>query len=149
MSNRTTVERAAHARSRLAADHNVWISTASPTGLPHLVPLSLAWIDDAIVVATPSDTPTARNARATGRARAALDNADDVVLFDTDVKVAAFDQVDTSLASRYIAAVGWDPRDNPGDWSILVLTPRQAQAWNGPGEIAGRTIIRNGKWLEG
>lgn len=148
MPNRTVSERAAHARTRLSSDHNVWISTGSPDGTPHLVPLSLAWIDGTIVVATPSTTATARNAGANGRARAALDNADDVVIFDTDVEAHPFDQAPTSLVDGYVESVGWDPRDNPGTWSLLVLRPRTGHVWNGPAEIDGRTIIRNGTWLD-
>jgi len=148
MPNRTIAERAAHARNRLSSDHNVWISTGSQDGIPHLVPLSLAWLDGAIVVATPSTTPTARNARASGRARAALDNADDVVIFDTDVETQPFDDAPTAMVNGYIESVGWDPRDNPGSWSLLVLRPRTAHVWNGPAEIDGRTIIRDGRWLD-
>lgn len=149
MTNRSTVERASAARSRLESESNIWLATASSDGIPHLVPLSLAWIDEQIVVATPSDTPTARNAESHGRVRAALDSADDVVIFDADAVVINFDDAETSLATRYVVRVGWDPRDNPGAWSLLVLTPRRAQAWNSPSEIAGRTIIRDGHWLDG
>ena len=67
MTDRSTGERAALARMRLESEANVWIASASAAGIPHLVPLSLAWIDEHIVVATPSDTPTARNAAANGR----------------------------------------------------------------------------------
>lgn len=147
MARRSTAERVEHAKSRLAADANVWISTASPDGVPHLVPLSLAWIDDSIVVATPSNTPTARNARATRRARAALDSASDVVLFDADVSVFDIGEADQSVVDRYVARVGWDPRGESGEWVVLVLTPRRAQAWNSPAEIDGRTVIRDGTWL--
>ena len=108
----------------------------------------MAWIDGQIVVATPSDSPTARNAKSSGRARAALDGAVDVVIFDADVAVIDFDDAETSLAARYVDRVGWNPRNSPGVWSPLVLTPRRAQAWNSPSEIAGRTIIRDGRWLD-
>ena len=148
MTNRSTVVRAQQARSRLESEPNVWLATASTAGVPHLVPLSLAWIDDRIVVATPSETPTVQNAMSSERARAALDGADDVVIFDTDAAVFDFGDADESLVSRYVERVGWDPRDNPGRWSMLVLTPRRAQAWNGPSEIAGRTIVRDGRWLD-
>ena len=149
MTNRSTTERATAARARLESEPSIWLATASSDGFPHLVPLSLAWIDEQIVVATPSDTPTARNAESSGRVRAALDSADDVVIFDADVAVIDFDDPETSLAARYVDRVGWDPRNNPGAWSLLVLTPRRAQAWNSPSEIAGRTIIRDGQWLDG
>jgi Pyridoxamine 5'-phosphate oxidase len=130
-------------------DADVWIATASDEGIPHLVPLSLAWIDDRIVVATPSDTATARNAAATGRARAVLASTDDVVILDCDAEVLALDGADPSTMERYAARVGWDPRQESGDWAVLVLSIRRAQAWNSPAEIDGRTIVRDGRWLDG
>jgi len=82
--NRTIAERIAETRQRLNNDENVWIATASLGGVPHLVPLSLAWDGEAILVATRTNTPTVRNALASGRVRATLDSAADVVLPDTD-----------------------------------------------------------------
>lgn len=147
MSNRSTSVRAQEALARLQSEANVWVATASSDGVPHLVPLSLAWIDSQIVVATPFDTPTARNGAATGRARVALDGADDVVIFDVKVEVVDFDGADPALKESYVERVGWDPRNNPGHWSLLMLTPWRAQAWNSPSEISGRTIISDGQWL--
>ena len=147
MTGRSTAERAEHARRRLAGEANVWVATASNGGVPHLVPLSLAWIDNRIVVATPTDTPTARNAAATGTARAALDSADDVVIIDAATEVVAYGSAAPELRAGYVERVGWDPADNSGDWVLLILSPTRGQAWNGPGEIEGRTIIRDGAWL--
>jgi len=146
--NRSRAERAAQARARLASEPNVWVATASSEGDPHLVPLSLAWIDDQIIVATPSDTLTARNAQRNGRGRAALDGADEVVIFDVHIDVADFGEASPSLTQRYVERVGWDPRDIPGAWSLLVLTIWRGQAWNGPGEMTGRTIVGEGNWLD-
>lgn len=149
MTSRPTAQRCRQARARLETEANVWLATASSEGIPHLVPLSLAWIDGQIVVATPVDTPTVDNVVANGRARASLDSADDVVIIDADVVVHPYDDVEAALTGRYVDRVGWDPKTNPGTWCLLVLTPRRGQAWNGPGEIAGRTIIRDGRWLDG
>ncbi len=147
MANRTSCERADHTRRRLETEPNVWLATASPDGDPHLVPLSLAWIDDQIVVATPSDTITAKNAAANGRGRATLDSADDVAIFDVAIDVVDYRTADRTLIGGYVTRVGWDPGDNDGEWSLLILTLLRGQAWNGPGEMAGRTIIRDGAWL--
>jgi len=144
---RSTAERSSHARARLEADSNVWVATASSDGTPHLVPLSLAWIDDQIVVATAADTPTGRNVIESGKARAALDSADDVVIIDADARVVLFADAEPSMVERYVERVGWDPSNEPGQWALLVLTPTRGQAWIGPAEIAGRTFIRNGTWL--
>lgn len=149
MAPRSTHERIAHARERLASEANVWIATSSRQGNPHLVPLSLAWIENRIIVTTPIGTPTASNAGTTRRARAALDGADDVVIIDAAVEVTALEQAEDALIERYIAAVEWDPRQEQGAWAVLVLSPQRTQAWNGPAEISGRTIMRAGQWLDG
>ena len=148
MAPRSTAERIAHARARLESDANVWISTASAHGVPHLVPLSLAWIDEQIVVATSATSATAKNIVATGRARAALDSADDVVIIDTDARLVLFADAPQSTVEQYVHRVGWDPSNEPGEWALMVLTPIRGQAWIGPAEIAGRTFIRDGAWLE-
>lgn len=145
---RSAAQRQADALGRLERDANVWIATASADGRPHLVPLSLAWDGERILVATPSATPTARNAAATGMCKASLDSADDVVLIDADVEVIDFASVDPETATRYVERVGWNPADEPGAWSLLIVTPRTVRAWNGVGETVGRTIMRHGRWVD-
>lgn len=70
------------------------------------------------------------------------------MVFDADVAVVDMGEADAQLVDGYIERVGWDPRQESGAWSLLVLTLTRGQAWNGPGEIEGRTIIRNGQWLD-
>jgi hypothetical protein len=147
MTNRTRSERTEAAVRRLQTEPNVWVATASMSGVPHLVPLSLAWDGEAVIVATPTDTPTVRNAIASGVARATLDSADDVVIIDADVRVDDIVDVEPSKVDGYISRVGWDPREQSGTWSLLTLTPRRIQSWNGVGEIDGRTIMRNRTWV--
>ena len=70
-------------RALLAGAEDVWVATASPTGVPHLVPLSLAAVGtDLVVCATPATTTTARNIRSTGRARLGFGDPHDVVMVD-------------------------------------------------------------------
>ncbi len=49
---------------RLTQDIDVWTS-ASADGAPYLVPLSFDWDGEALLVATPTDSPTGRNLAAT------------------------------------------------------------------------------------
>lgn len=144
--NRTAGERIEDVLRRLAVDDNVWVATASMDGVPHLVPLSLAWDGEVILVATPTDSVTVRNAVASGRVRATLDSAADVVIFDTEATVTSLEEAGADEMSVYVSRVGWDPRDQQGDWSLLELTPTRVQAWNSVGEIDGRTIMRDGAW---
>jgi Pyridoxamine 5'-phosphate oxidase len=108
---RSASQRKADALLRLERDANVWIATSSADGQPHLVPLSLAWDGLHMLVATPSVTPTARNAAATGVCKASLDSADDVVIIDADVEVVDFASSDPETVARYVERVGWNPAD--------------------------------------
>ncbi len=60
----------------------------------------------------------------------------------------SFDDVDPAVVERYFQRVGWNPSDESGEWVLMMLTPTRGQAWNGPGEMTGRTFIRSGRWLD-
>ena len=147
MGIRSTDERRQQARHRLETDANVWIATADREGTPHLVPLSLVWDGARILVATPTASPTVRNATASGRARLALDSTDDVVLLDARVEAVDFAAAEPTTIELFTSRVGWDPRDEPGAWTLLVLTPTTVLAWRDVFEIEGRTIMRGGAWV--
>ena len=147
MANRTAGERIDHAIGRLEREPNVWVATASSDAVPHLVPLSLAWIQDRVVVATGTKTPTVRNLVASGQARLTLDSADDVVIIEATATVSDLADADPATMDAYIERVGWNPGSQSGEWSLIELSPRRTQAWIGSGEITGRTIMRDGIWL--
>ena len=69
---RPLAERRRDAEHRLAHDVDVWVATASADGAPYLVPLSFDWDGEALLVATPPDSPTGRNLAATRSARLGL-----------------------------------------------------------------------------
>jgi hypothetical protein len=148
MELRSTAQRIADTKARLETDADVWIATASGDGTPHLIPLSLGWDGGAILVTTPSDSPTVRNILATGRARAALDSAVEVVIISSSAKAIPLDEMDPETVERLVGRIGWDPRKASGRWSVLRLSPELIHAWNSEPEIEGRTIMRRGEWLE-
>lgn len=146
MAIRTPSERKADTQQRLEHDSNVWVATASDEGIPHMIPLSLGWDGARILVTTPTESPTARNALSSGRARASLDSALDVVIVDAAVEVVDVATASADVVTTYVDRVGWNPSDQSGDWSLLILTPRTVLAWNSVAEIQGRTIMRLGIW---
>lgn len=148
MAVRTTATRVAEAIRRLETEADIWIATASGDGAPHLIPLSLAWDGSHILVATPTASPTTRNIRATGRARASLADTDDVIIVRAAARAAPFAEVLPESAELFADRVGWDPRrQSGGEWSLLTLTPEVVFAWKGEAELAGRIIMRRGTWL--
>jgi hypothetical protein len=50
------------------------------------------------------------------------------------------------LADTYAAQADWDPRDAGEGYVYVVLAPERIQAWREANEIAGRTLMRGGRW---
>ena len=132
---------------RLAHDVDVWVGTASPDGAPYLVPLSFDWDGEALLLATPPDSPTGRNLAATGAARLGLGHTRDVCMIDGDVEVLELDALPDEQAERFAARAGFDPRESSTRFRWFRITPRRIQAWREENELRGRELMRDGRWL--
>ena len=131
---------------------DVWVaSTSAPesgSAQAYLVPLSLAWIDERVVVALESDSRTARNLAEQGTARLGLGPTRDVVIIDVVLdRAVTLEDVPAALADRYAAQADWDPRTAGGQYIYLVLRPERIQAWREANELAGRTLMRASSWI--
>ena len=111
------------------------------------MPLSLAWVDERVVVAVEASSVTARNVRASGAARVGVGPTRDVVLLDVALERAVPVGDDAALGQAYAAQADWDPREAPDGYVFLVLRPRRVQAWREADELAGRTLMRDGTWV--
>ena len=125
---------------------DVWVATAAAPDAPHLVPLSLAGVDDRVVVAREATSVTATNLATAGRARLAVGPTRDVVMIDAVLERSVDVAEDAALGSAYVAQADWDPRGLAG-YVFVVLRPVRIQAWRESNEIAGRTLMRDGVWL--
>jgi len=150
---RTLEQRKTDTLAKLSAPAvDVWVATAAVEAGGHassyLVPLSLAWIDDRIVLATEADSATARNIISHRRARLGLGPTRDVVMIDAELEqVHSLEEVPAGLARRYAMQADWDPRESGGQMRFLVLRPLRVQAWREVDELPGRTLMRGGAWL--
>jgi len=79
---RSRVQRRRDTEQRLTRDVDVWVASASADGVPYLVPLSFDWDGEALLVATPADSPTGRNLAATRTVRLGLGLTRDVSMID-------------------------------------------------------------------
>jgi Pyridoxamine 5'-phosphate oxidase len=145
---RTTAERVADAQAKLIGDSDVWIATGDSQGVAHLVPLSLCWHEGEIVVATEARSPTARNVVVSAQARLALGTTRDVVSIEATATVVARANANPSLVDAYRARVGWDPGADGGEWVFIRCSPVSVRVWRDVDEIAGRTVMRRGTWIE-
>lgn len=146
---RTPARRKADALAKLSQPGvDVWVATASSDGDPHLVPLSLAWDGDRVVLAGERHAVTFANLAAGGRARLAVGPERDVVMIDAVlVSMVAVDDAPRDVADAYVAQADWDPRESGDGFVFAVLVPERVQAWREANEIAGRTLMRHGHWL--
>ncbi len=150
---RTWEQRRVDTLAKLTAPNaDVWVATAAADADGHascyLVPLSLAWIDERVVLATEADSVTARNITSQGRARLGLGPTRDVVMIDAELEhVYGLDEVPVGLARRYTAQADWDPRESGDRMRFLVLRPQRIQAWREVDELPGRTLMRGGAWI--
>ena len=125
---------------------DVWVATASTDAAPHLVPVSLAWVEDRVVIAVEASSVTARNLTASGVARLAVGPTRDVVMIDAVLESTVDVAQGEELARAYVDQADWDPRHSTG-YVFLVLRPVRVQAWREANEIPGRTLMRDGTWL--
>jgi hypothetical protein len=125
---------------------DVWVASASASGEAHLVPVSLAWVDERAVIAVPEKSATTRNVTASGRARLAVGPTRDVVMIDAELEGTVAVDDDEALGEAYSAQADWDPRGD-SSYVFLVLRPVRLQAWREANEIAGRTLMRDGVWV--
>jgi hypothetical protein len=144
---RSPAERRRDTERRLENDVDVWVASASADGAPYLVPLSFDWDGEALLVATLADSPTGRNLGTTRRARVALGATRDVAMIDGDVEPVDIDALPREQAERFAARTGFDPRAESGTYRWFRIAPRRVQAWREANELAGRVLMRDGRWL--
>jgi hypothetical protein len=133
---------------------DVWVATAAADAAghasPYLVPLSLAWIGERVILATEADSVTAQNIMSARHTRLGLGPTRDVVMIDAELeRVYNLDEVPADLAHQYASQAGWDPRESGDGMRFLVLRPQRIQAWREVNELSGRALMRDGAWLTG
>ena len=145
---RSLEQRTADARVALAAVHaDVWVASASD-GRAHLVPLSFAWNGTDVFLAMEPGAVTLENVQHSGRARLGFGHTRDVVMVDaTLVDSMEAAEAPDDIASGYADQADWDPRASGGPFVFVRLRPERMQVWRESDEIAGRTVMRAGRWL--
>jgi hypothetical protein len=141
---RTKGQRKADTLAKLSAPvADVWVAT----GDTYLIPLTMAWTGERIVLATSGTSRTVRNLAAHGTARVALGPTRDVVMIDATLERTVPAAGADALGEAYAAQNDWDPRTAGDGYVFLVLRPDHIQAWREENELPGRLLMREGTWL--
>ena len=144
---RSPAQRRRDTEQRLTHDIDLWVASASADGGPYLVPLSFDWDGEAVLVATPAESPTGRNLATTQTARLGLGHTRDVSMIEGDVEILEIDALPQERGDRFATRAGFDPRaqDTPYRW--FRISPRRIQAWREVNELPDRELMRDGRWL--
>jgi hypothetical protein len=143
---RSRSQRRADTLTRLESDVDLWVASADEQGA-YLVPLSFYWDGRALTLSTPRASRTARNLVAARWARVALGHTRDVVIVEGPVEAIPLG-ADPALEEAHARAAGFDPRTLTEEYVYLRITPSEIQAWREANELAGRTLMRRGAWLD-
>ncbi|MFI1221337.1 MULTISPECIES: pyridoxamine 5'-phosphate oxidase [unclassified Streptomyces] len=132
----------------LRQDEDAWVATASPDGVPTLVPLSFLWDEagGALVMSTRRSNPTAVNVTSGGPIRVTLGPTRDVVLIEGEAGLVEGTDLPAAVADAFAAKLEWDPRNRPR-WVFLHITPHTVRAWREVNELAERDLMLAGEWL--
>lgn len=132
----------------LAKNRDAWLASASSGGKPQLIAVSCWWDGEAATIATRANTVTARNLDQTRVGRLGIGTPDDVIMIDVTVSErTTVADAQPEFRARFASAVGWDPADEGDDWAFFRLQPVRIQAYRGYGELQGRDVMRDGRWL--
>ena len=146
---RTVAERKADVIKAFEAHDHMWLATADLQGRPQLIAVATLWNGGAVVVTTRVESKTARNLAESGVAKLAHGTADDVVLVDAALETSVpAESADDDLVNAWVQANGWNPREEGDDWAFYRLRPLRIQAYQGFGELQGRDVMRDSRWLE-
>jgi Pyridoxamine 5'-phosphate oxidase len=143
---RSRAQRRRDTEHRLTHDIDVWAASASVDGAPYLVPLSFDWDGEALLLATPADSPTGRNLAASRTVRLGLGGTRDVSMIEGEVEVLEIDALPRELGDRFARRTGFDPRAEATPYRWFRVSPRRIQAWREANELPERELMRDGHW---
>ena len=143
---RSAAQRKADVLATLEGQAHAWLATAAGS-VPHVIVTQAVWDGASIVVATRHASRTARNLVASKVGRLAFGDADDAVLVDVELVQSQAAAGAGDIGATFERAAGWNPGDQGTDWWLFVLRPMRIQAYRGYGEIEGRDVMRDGRWL--
>ncbi|GAA1431015.1 hypothetical protein GCM10009601_49240 [Streptomyces thermospinosisporus] len=146
---RDRAQRQRDTRAKLESEVDLWVATADPSGGgPHLIPLSYHWDGSTFLISTPRTSVTSRNLLADHRVRLSLGPTRDVVIVDATAEPVDLGELGSEAAGAFAARTGFDPRTLDTLYQYFRLRPHRIQAWREADELPGRTLMRDGNWLD-
>ncbi|MGW0335934.1 hypothetical protein ACWD0J_29425 [Streptomyces sp. NPDC003011] len=70
-----------------------------------------------------------------------------MVLVHGTARMLTREELPAEVGDAFAAKHGWDPRKDRPSYAFFQVTPQVLQVWGTVPEMAGRTMMRDGKWL--
>jgi hypothetical protein len=133
---------------KLHEEVDAWVATAGEEGgMPYLIPLSFLWDGEALLISTPSLSPTSRNLHTSGKARLGIGPTRDLVLIEGTVEELTASDITSEIGDAFAAKTGFDPRELNTPYTYFRIYPLRLQAWREANELEGRELMRDGVWV--
>jgi PPOX class probable F420-dependent enzyme len=139
--NATTLSPAARIDALLSRETTVWLSSVTPDGSPHLVPIWFSWDGQRLFIASKPDARKVRNLRENPRLMLAIGEPDedfDVGLVEAEAEIpnaATREIMPAGHLARYrsrMRAIGLDDQEYLDTYSQPILvTPTRFLPWHG------------------
>jgi hypothetical protein len=144
---RTTEQRKADVLATPEGHPHAWLATAAGS-VPHVIVTQAVWDGESIVVATREPSRTARNLVESKIGRLAFGDADEAILVDVELVKSQAAADGGQIGATFERGAGWNPAEQGADWWLFELRPTRIQAYRGYGEIEGRDVMKDGRWLD-
>jgi hypothetical protein len=96
---------------------------------------------EALLMATPTDSPTGRNLAATRAVRLGLGHTRDVSMIAGEVEVLEIDALPQERGDASAGRAGFDPRALATPYRWFRISPRRIQAWREVNELPDRELM--------
>ena len=117
------------ATERLERARNYWISTASPDGRPHAMPVWGVWLDDVLYFSSAPNSRKARNLAANPRTVVHLESGDEVVIVEGTADLVTDEALLKRISEDYSAKYSFEVTFTVEGRGLVAVHPRLAYAW--------------------
>jgi hypothetical protein len=115
---------------RLAAARNYWVSTTSPSGVPHAMPVWGVWVAGCFLFSTGPRTRKARNILANPRVIVHLESAAQLVVVEGVARQVSEPELIEAFLALYNPKYGWNfTAADLSSGELFEVHPLKAFAW--------------------
>lgn len=119
----------AHVVEELRNARNYWVSTVSPDGTPHAMPVWAVWEEDQLLFSTSPTSAKARNLRANPRTSVHLESGKRVVSLQGETLPVRDPRIQELYRTTYNPKYDWDFTPEQVTEDVWSFRPRRGYAW--------------------